>query len=112
MAKPKPSSRNCIVPNCINRYSKNAENRENYTLFGVPTNSLNAWQDLMPNVKLHKTSRLCNRHFDDSDIVKGCNILGVFHPFKHWRLNEGSNPKYHIGNSNIMLICMYCKIIG
>ncbi|XP_046638551.1 uncharacterized protein LOC124316576 [Daphnia pulicaria] len=20
----------------------------------------------------------------------------MFHPFKHWRLNEGSNPKYHI----------------
>ncbi|EFX69974.1 hypothetical protein DAPPUDRAFT_113149 [Daphnia pulex] len=45
----------------------------------------------MPNVKFHKTSRLCNHHFDDSNNVKGCNILGVFHLFKCWRLNEGSN---------------------
>jgi hypothetical protein len=66
----------------------------------------------MPNVKFHKTSRLCNHHFDDSNIVKGCNILGKFHLFRCWRLNEGSNPKYHIGYSSIMLICMYYKIIG
>ncbi|KAK4028510.1 hypothetical protein OUZ56_017779 [Daphnia magna] len=64
MAKAKPSSRN-------------DENRESYTLFRVPSNSFNTWQELMPNVKLQKTSRLCNRHFDDSDIVKGYDILEV-----------------------------------
>ncbi|KAK4025068.1 hypothetical protein OUZ56_010571 [Daphnia magna] len=36
---------------------------------------------------MHKTSRLCNRHFDDSDILKVYNILGVFHPFKYWSLS-------------------------
>ncbi|XP_045032126.1 uncharacterized protein LOC123474666 isoform X2 [Daphnia magna] len=96
MAKAKPSSRNCVVFNCINRYSGNDENRESYTLFRVPSNSFNTWQELMPNVKLQKTSRLCNRHFDDSDIVKGYDILGLFHPFTHWRLRAGSNPKYHL----------------
>ncbi|XP_045023078.1 uncharacterized protein LOC123467068 isoform X2 [Daphnia magna] len=50
----------------------------------------------MPNVKLQKRSRLCNRHFDDSDIVKGYDILGLFHPFTHWTLRAGSNPKYHL----------------
>jgi hypothetical protein len=98
----KPSSRNCAVPNCINRHSGNGENRESYPLFKVPSNSLHVWQELVPNVKLHKTSKLCNRHFDDSDILKGYNILGVFHPFKSWRLRVGSNPKHHLGNLNII----------
>ncbi|KZS06275.1 Uncharacterized protein APZ42_030332 [Daphnia magna] len=53
-------------------------------------------QELIPNVKLHKTSRLCNSHFYDSDILKGCNTLGVFHPVKYWRSSAGSNPKHHL----------------
>ncbi|KAK4021362.1 hypothetical protein OUZ56_003279 [Daphnia magna] len=39
---------------------------------------------------------LCNSHFYDSDILKGCNILGVFHPVKYWRSSAGSNPKHHL----------------
>ncbi len=39
------------------------------------------------------SSHVCSRHFDESDIEKGKDILNVFHPFVRWQLKPGSYPK-------------------
>jgi hypothetical protein len=110
MAEAKPPSKNCVIPNCVSRYSNNEENCESYNLFGVPKNSLNAWEELMPDIKLSKSSRLCTRHFDDSDVLIGYHILlGVFYPFYYWRLRVGSVPKHHLGK--LYIICVLFHIL-
>ena len=45
------------------------------------------------------SSRLCWRHFDEDDILKGKFILGQFHPQQRWRLKDGAAPKHLLGNN-------------
>ncbi|XP_057380322.1 uncharacterized protein LOC130702724 isoform X2 [Daphnia carinata] len=50
----------------------------------------------MPTSLLTETSRICSRHFDANDVVKGVTILNVFHPYKYWRLRDGAVPKHFL----------------
>ena len=54
-------------------------------------NFVEKWKDAIPY--LNKSSHVCSRHFDESDIEKGKEILNVFHPFSRWQLKPGSFPK-------------------
>ncbi|XP_046456092.1 uncharacterized protein LOC124203465 [Daphnia pulex] len=47
------------------------------------------------------SSRLCWRHFDEDDIIKGKFILGQFHPQQRWRLKDGAAPKHLLGNNGL-----------
>ena len=68
------------VSGCKVRNSKDVSKENGVTFFQIPKNSLSIWQELMPESKLTLSSRICNRHFDVTDVVKGVNISNVFHP--------------------------------
>lgn len=50
------------------------------TLFCVPTHFVEKWKDAIPF--LNKSSHVCSRPFDESDIEKGKEILNVFTYFQ------------------------------
>ncbi|KAI9562495.1 hypothetical protein GHT06_009933 [Daphnia sinensis] len=52
------------------------------------------WQSIIPGHKT--TSKLCVRHFDESDIVKGVTVGHDFYPAERWRLSFSAQPKYHL----------------
>ena len=64
------------------------------SLFSVPINKLTSWQAIIP--KLEKTSRLCERHFDESDIIKGFRVGQNFHPADRCRLMPLAQPKHFL----------------
>lgn len=64
-------------------------------LFGVPKNELTSWQSIIP--KLKRTSKLCEKHFDKSDVIKGITIYHDFHPAERWRLFHKAFPKHFLG---------------
>lgn len=89
----------CFISGC---YHKQDDENETRTVgyFCVPLPSLQAWQRLINKPGLTTSSRICSRHFDESDITKGRTILDVFYPYRVWRLNAGAMPKYHLGNGS------------
>ena len=54
------------------------EENKKVGLFSVPMNKLISWQAIIP--QLEKTSRICCRHFDEADIIKGFRVGQNFHP--------------------------------
>ncbi|KZS02443.1 Uncharacterized protein APZ42_000515 [Daphnia magna] len=65
---------------------------------GFPKTSLSKWQELIPCSNLTSTSRICSRHFDESDFKSGIEIFNVFHPLKRRNLNAGAIPKHFLIN--------------
>ncbi len=88
----------CNVSGCREMYAKETNTKENgVTVFQVPKLSLETWQEVMPTSKLTKTSRICSRHFDENDVLKGVtDSLNVFHPYKKWKLRPGAFPKHFL----------------
>ncbi|XP_045030417.1 uncharacterized protein LOC123472614 [Daphnia magna] len=85
-------SRNkCIVRQCRVTHEKSSDKENGITFFGVPKNFVEKWKDAIPY--LNKSSHVCSRHFDESNIEKGKEILNVFYPFSRWQLKPGSYPK-------------------
>ena len=93
----------CHVSGCKVRNSKDVSKENGVTFFQIPKNSLSIWQELMPESKLTLSSRICNRHFDVTDVVKGVNISNVFHPYQRWKLRKGALPKHNLVPGNIVL---------
>ena len=96
----------CHVSGCKVKNSTNSKdiNKENgVTFFQVPKNSLSSWQELMPGSELTLSSKICSRHFDVTDVVKGVNISNVFHPYQRWKLRKGALPKHNLVPGNIFL---------
>jgi hypothetical protein len=85
------SSKKCVVRQCRDAHENSSDKENGITLFGVPKNFVDKWKDAIPY--LSKSSHVCSRHFDESDIEKGKEILNVFHPFVRWQLKPGSYPK-------------------
>jgi hypothetical protein len=77
---------------CGNLYEN--ENRT-IGLFSVPKTKLHIWQSAIPELK--QTSRLCDSHFDEKDIVKGYFISQTFIPNDRWRLHPSALPKHFLG---------------
>ncbi|KZS10434.1 Uncharacterized protein APZ42_025101 [Daphnia magna] len=85
-------SRNkCIVRQCRVTHEKSSDKENGITFFGVPKNFVEKWKDAI--LYLNKSSHVCSRHFDESNIEKGKEILNVFYPFSRWQLKPGSYPK-------------------
>jgi hypothetical protein len=74
----------CFIEDCYT--GKDKENGP-AIFFKVPKHRLEEWRD---------SSRLCWRHCDEEDIIKGKFILGQLHP-QQWRLREGATPKHVLG---------------
>ncbi|KAI9552150.1 hypothetical protein GHT06_022487 [Daphnia sinensis] len=55
------------------------------------------WQEVILKNGLTQWSRLCTRHFDPGDIVKGKTIQNIFYPNKIWKLQIGAIPKHCLG---------------
>ncbi|KAK4024614.1 hypothetical protein OUZ56_010037 [Daphnia magna] len=88
----------CAVPGCKTTYYKGNQKENDVTLFAVPKTSLSKWQELIPCSNLTSTSRICSRHFDESDFKSGIEIFNVFHPLKRRNLNAGAIPKHFLIN--------------
>ncbi|KZS04064.1 Uncharacterized protein APZ42_033066 [Daphnia magna] len=52
---------------------------------------------LISKTGLTQWSRLCTRHFDPGDIVKGKTIKNIFYPNQVWQLQIGAFPKHCLG---------------
>jgi hypothetical protein len=72
--------------------------------FRIPKHRLEEWRGILPKIGLLDSSRLCWRHFDEDDIIKGKFILGKFHPQQVWRLRDGATPKHLLGNYILQLL--------
>ncbi|XP_045029669.1 uncharacterized protein LOC123472343 [Daphnia magna] len=55
------------------------------------------WQEVISKNGLTQWSRLCTRHFDPGDIVKGKTIQNIFYPNQVWKLQIGAIPKHCLG---------------
>ncbi|KAK4006768.1 hypothetical protein OUZ56_011926 [Daphnia magna] len=55
------------------------------------------WQLVISKTGLTQWSRLCIRHFDPRDIVKGKTIRNIFYPNQVWKLQIGAIPKHCLG---------------
>jgi hypothetical protein len=95
----------CAVPGCKTTYYKGNQKENDVTLFAVPKTSLSKWQELIPCSNLTSTSRICSRHFDESDFKSGIEIFNVFHPFQRRHLNAGAIPKHFLINGMYFLSC-------
>ena len=65
-------------------------------LFAVPKKKFTIWEEIIPELK--QNSRLCDVHFDETDIVKGVRIGQDFYPAERWRLTSSAFPKHFLGN--------------
>ena len=74
---------------------------------GFPVNKTrkSEWEPLILKPGLAVGSRLCDRHFDIADIIRGREIGGVFYPYDdYWRLSDGAKPKHFLGNIAFSII--------
>lgn len=84
----------CIFKECRINYQG-----EKTSHFYAKVDTFDRWRKIIPG--LTRTSKVCARHFDESDLKKGAVIDGIFHPYKLWRLRKGAVPKYHLGRINL-----------
>ena len=42
-------------------------------------------------------SKLCDVHFDKADVEKEKFIFDTYYPMKPWKLRDGANPKFFLG---------------
>nr|CAH0098867.1 unnamed protein product [Daphnia galeata] len=47
--------------------------------------------------ELKQASLLCEKHFDESDVLKGFTDGTVYHPYGRWRLSISAVPKHFLG---------------
>jgi hypothetical protein len=60
------------------------------------------WKSILPELK--ETSRLCDIHFEETDIVKGFKNGEDFHHLQRWRLIQSAIPKFALGNiANVVI---------
>ncbi len=90
-------TKRCFISDCY--VQKDKENKE-VVFFSVPSLSLKAWQEVIPKCGLLPTSKLCSRHFEEADVIKGRVIQDIFYPYGRWRLKAGAIPKLLLGTSN------------
>ena len=93
-------SKPCFVFNCNSSYNK--ENGS-IALFHPPKLCLNSWQEIIRKPGLTCKSKICSIHFEENDIVKGREILGVFHSYSKWKLKSGALPSKLLGILKFLL---------
>lgn len=67
----------CFIENC---YTGKDKENDLAIFFRIPKHRLEEWRGILPKMGLLDSSRLCWRHFDEEDIIKGKSILGKFYP--------------------------------
>ncbi len=84
----------CAVVGCRVKIGGENTKENGISLFKVPKASLDEWKLLIPSSSLESNSRVCSRHFDEADILKGRTIGNTFFSFKRWQLKTGARPKH------------------
>jgi len=85
----------CFVSKCS---SSSDQENNGVPTFVIPKGKLEEWAEIMKHKPgLNKNYRFCYLHFKDEDIIKGYEILGVFHEHKRWRLKAETKPTLHLG---------------
>ena len=97
MATPKRVNKHCFI--CSSKVDKD---NARFGLFKVPPLKIAQWQSVILRAGLKSSSKLCDRHFDEQDIVKGKTVQNVFYPYTKWRLNPDAIPKYFLQSSSII----------
>jgi hypothetical protein len=92
---------------CGNSYED--ENKK-IGVFYVPKKNFAAWQQIIPQLKTN--SRLCDRHFDSADIVKGVTVGQNFHPSERWRLLTSALPKHFLLSIYLFYVIWYTVMIS
>jgi hypothetical protein len=62
-------------------------------VFDVSKGMLEEWRLAIGNTEFKKSSKLCDTHFLEEDIIKGKVIGGQFFHSKLWRLRKDAVPK-------------------
>ncbi|EFX73825.1 hypothetical protein DAPPUDRAFT_109458 [Daphnia pulex] len=76
-------------------YREQLDENKRIGIFGVPKTKFASWQLIIPDLK--KASLLCEKHFDESDVLKGFTDGTVYHPYGRWRLSISASPKHFLG---------------
>jgi THAP domain len=82
----------CFVVGCSSGYSGNEEKRH---FFKPPKKNLFVWRRVIPRAdkQLQLTHSICDKHFEDNDIIKQREFAGkngpVIFPFVRWKLVDG-----------------------
>jgi len=98
----------CFVPNC-NSGSKSCDHDGKISYFKPPKEGsqlLSEWNRAIPrkDTTLKPSSRVCSRHFEEDDIVKGRTFTGrngelLFYKWNNWTYKEGAIPRIFPGFS-------------
>ena len=83
----------------------NEDETKKIGIFFVPKNKFVAWLGKIP--QLEKTSRLCDRHFDETYIVKGVTVVQDFYPSERWRLVTSALPKHFLSTGT--QVCIFTQ---
>ena len=84
----------CFVAGCS---AKPDQENVRLSFFHPPKDFVKSWEEKILKKGLKPSSRLCSRHFDDDDIIKGNIIGGVKYDYKFPRLKPGALPKHFLG---------------
>lgn len=95
----------CYVQGCLS----GNDPREKIHFFKPNETNLNQWQQLIgrKDVKLNKKHSVCQKHFEEDQIIKQKIFNGVDGPIivydlRRWKLTEGALPKLLTGEHNAM----------
>ena len=79
-------------------------------VFSVSDAKFASWVEIIPNLK--RSANLCDRHFDEKDIVKGYYIGKDFIAAERWKLLKTAYPKHYLGIYQIQPIVDHYSFIN
>ena len=95
----------CYVVGCKSGYRSCKE--DGVSFFSPKAKSLAAWRKIIPrkDLKLQTNHFVCQKHFNEEDIVKENKWMGkdgpIILPLLHWKLKDGAVPKLLLGIVNL-----------
>ena len=99
----------CFVSGCTSGCRGNSEKRKFFKPDSESCTIL--WEKVIPHDgNFTATSRVCDKHFHDDDIIKEEFIINLPNGQKHvietdrWILKPGSQPKFHLGNTLLIIL--------
>jgi THAP domain len=101
----------CFVDGC----STDSENKKGkHHFFRPPKKSLVLWRKtiLKKGKVLQLTHRICEKHFEEHDIIKKREYKRkdgpIIVPLERWHLADGAVPKLHLGKHFVDIFLMLC----
>ena len=89
------------MPNCcVKSYRKKSSASGNVSIFRIPKDQRDAYEKAIGNsTVLPKDARICNRHFEDSDIIKkSFSVINGVQGSTRLELRQGALPTRNLSN--------------